>query len=178
MATDPYHSFAAELRTSLKSAQELASAYSAGSATSTGDTDARRTAHDALLDALEALEADIADVRESVAVVSKSPERFGLDEYELGKRRQFVKDCDEHLKQLSKVAGSRPTALGTYADGERGADLDLERGAARGDDDVEAFEREQQQVRVTVAVWCCCLSQLRQVEPCLTLAVSVPGAPS
>ncbi|CEH14555.1 SNARE protein TLG1/Syntaxin 6 [Ceraceosorus bombacis] len=146
MATDPYHSFAAELRNSLRSAQELAGTYSKGSASSTNtDTDSQRAAHDALVDALEALEADIADVRESVNVVSRSPERFGLDEQELGNRRRFVKDCEEQFKRLSKVPGERPTTTRKYAPDAGDADADLERGASRGDDDVEAFEREQQQ---------------------------------
>ncbi|PWN98460.1 hypothetical protein FA09DRAFT_334097 [Tilletiopsis washingtonensis] len=136
MSSDPYHTFAADLRKALASASERASALSR--ARSSGAArDAQRNAHDELLDALEALQADIEDVRQSVVVVARTPERFGVEHAELERRRAFVKECEEEWQRLSRAAGSRPSM------GARGADM--EEGAAE-DDDVEAFEREQQQL--------------------------------
>lgn len=167
MATDPYHTFASELRSSLVSAQALAQTYtralSRGGGAGAAQRDAQRSAHDDLLDALEALQSDVQDVRASVAVVSKSPERFGLSAGELEERKRFVRECDEEIEvslsavalglgedrrltllimqKLNRVAGNRPPSGRDQNDMEEG------RASGLGDDEpIEAFEREQQQV--------------------------------
>lgn len=110
MATDPYHTFASELRSSLVSAQALASTYTRTLARGGGGAaqrDTQRSAHDDLLDALEALQSDVQDVRASIAVVAKSPERFGLSAGELEERKRFVRQCDEEIEVRLRTSSAR-----------------------------------------------------------------------
>jgi hypothetical protein len=118
MSSDPYHTFAADLRKALASASERASALSR--ARSSGAArDAQRNAHDELLDALEALQADIEDVRQSVVVVARTPERFGVEHAELERRRAFVKECEEEW-QVRLCGWVAPGALGLTGCARRG----------------------------------------------------------
>jgi len=104
MATDPYHSFAADLKSSLSATQKLTSDYdrikrSGGG----GGTREEQTIYQKLQDSLEALENDIGDVRESVQMIeARGPERFGVDSYELSRRKAFVRECENQL-QVSDV---------------------------------------------------------------------------
>lgn len=100
MASDPYHNFAADLRSSLSSARELTKAYEQLSRKRKDQSDDRQLAetYESLQDSLEALENDIGDVRESVQMVeTRGPERFGVDPKELARRKLFVRQCEEEL---------------------------------------------------------------------------------
>lgn len=112
MSRDPYHDFARDLRASLSNASSLAASYSRIRSSlpardRTGSDELRR-AQDELAEALEALETDIEDVRESVKAVQKAgPERFGVDHEELERRKRFVSDCEKEI-DVSRGLGAVP----------------------------------------------------------------------
>lgn len=113
MASDPYHTFASDLRSSLRSAQDLGQSYQDLRRSVSPSSPSLREAHDRLLDALEALQGDVADVKESVDVVERSgPERFGVAQEELEERRRFVKSCTEELR----VGGGLVRSYGSLAE--------------------------------------------------------------
>lgn len=146
MASDPYHNFAADLRSSLSSARQLAKEYeertrhgSKAPAGTTGDD----TLLARLQDAIDALESDFGDVRASVDMLEKrGPERFGVDAYELDRRKRFVRECEGALKTLQDTA-RRQTSVNVRNDHHKGPRLDD--ASDDDDDDVLAFEMEQQQ---------------------------------
>lgn len=130
MASDPFHTFASTVRSSLTAARDLSAQYTSliASASSTSTSSSLRRpppsseddvllAHDRLNDALEALKQDVDDVRQSVAVVRRSPERFAVDEAELGRREEFLRMCQEEVKV--RLAGC-PTAIERMYAPERG----------------------------------------------------------
>ena len=99
MATDPYHSFAADLKSSLSAAQKLASDYDRIKRSGIQGSSEERTIYQRLQDSLEALENDIGDVRESVQMIeARGPERFGVDSNELSRRKAFVRECENQMK--------------------------------------------------------------------------------
>lgn len=98
MATDPYHSFAADLKSSLSAAQKLGSDYDRIKRSGTGGQE-EQTIYQRLQDSLEALENDIGDVRESVQMIeARGPERFGVDSNELSRRKAFVRECENQMQ--------------------------------------------------------------------------------
>lgn len=118
MATDPYHTFAADLRSSLESARQLSHRYttlqqqkkeqriSSSSSTSSsslasplGIDNEIREVYTNLQDQLENLENDINDVQESVEMLERrGPELFGVDSAELGRRKRFVQNCTDEVR--------------------------------------------------------------------------------
>ncbi|EPQ31759.1 uncharacterized protein PFL1_01091 [Pseudozyma flocculosa PF-1] len=157
MSRDPYHDFAADLRTSLASARSLSQTYtqllsSSSSSSSSSQSSARgrpkrsddlQSAHDRLADALEGLRQDVEDVKQSVQVVERSgPERFGVSPDELHSRKRFVRECEDEIAQLSRTAQHPPSSgKEKYSDGFQAIDMD-----DPDQDATEAFEREQQQM--------------------------------
>lgn len=145
MSTDPFHTFQSTVESSLRSAQDLSRAYLASPPSQ------QQTAHDRLLDAIDALKQDLEDVRQSVNVVRRSPERFGVGEMELQKREGFLSQCEAQVEQLERDAGDqRGGAAGGRGKQRDYTSIDMRRD---GDDDEDgdpqnAFEREYQQVRV------------------------------
>jgi t-SNARE syntaxin family protein len=124
MSTDPYHTFAADLRSSLDTARQLSRRYqalqkqqprrlegsqrgapssSSSSSHSNGIDLQLQDTHRELQDQLEALENDLADIQESVEMLEKrGPELFGVDANELRKRKQFVQTCTDEIR-VSRV---------------------------------------------------------------------------
>lgn len=106
MATDPFHSFEADLKVSLKAAQTLASDYdrirrsSGGNGGKKGSSsEEEETVFLRLQDSLETLENDIGDISESVQMIeARGPERFGVDSKELLRRKTFVRECENQLQ--------------------------------------------------------------------------------
>lgn len=125
MATDPYHTFAADLRVSLESARTLSHRYkvlqsqrkeshnttvikSSSSSSSTSPSSSieiqLQDTYSELQDQLETLENDINDVQESVEMLERrGPELFGVDSTELGRRKRFVQNCTDELRVSSEV---------------------------------------------------------------------------
>ncbi|CAO1626294.1 unnamed protein product [Parajaminaea phylloscopi] len=148
MATDPFHTFASSVRSSLSEAQTLSRSYYDIAAAHPASSSQVITAHDRLADAIEALKADLDDVRQSVAVVRSAPERFGVDSPELARREALLTDCERELKQLESSAsharshtnGGGQSSGAKY--GSRGGDDEDD------EDDPEssfmAFERDHQ----------------------------------
>lgn len=105
MASDPYHSVAAELRTSLAAAQQLARQHSTRNS-GKESSDAHGAAR--LHDALDALESDMADVRASVNMLeARGPERFGVDAHEFQRRKAFVAECEAAFEVGARGARKR-----------------------------------------------------------------------
>lgn len=103
MASDPFHTFAASVRSSLTSARTLSHSYREAAASSSSSSSSRSSIdliplRDRLEDAIEALRSDLDDVRQSVQVVQKSPERFGVDEGELRQRQRFLSECEKEME--------------------------------------------------------------------------------
>lgn len=103
MASDPFHTFAASVRSSLTSARTLSQSYREAAASSASSSSSRSSIdliplRDRLEDAIEALRSDLDDVRQSVQVVQKSPERFGVDEGELRQRQRFLNECEKEME--------------------------------------------------------------------------------
>lgn len=112
MATDPFHTFASTVRSSLAATRELSSTYTslASSSSAAAGSSELITAQDRLNDALEALQQDVEDVRQSVAVVKRSPERFGVDVGELRKREEFLRVCEAEVEVSMVGAYRRPVS--------------------------------------------------------------------
>lgn len=148
MASDPFYTFSAALTSSLASARQLSTAY-ANLLASSGSSSSPQliTAHDRLNDALEALNQDVEDVQQSVSVVRRSPERFGVDSQELKRREEFLRQCERDVAELQGVASARGGGGGGNKTQRGYTSIDMDR---TGDDDEEdhntAFEREQQTV--------------------------------
>ncbi|UZJ53837.1 hypothetical protein CBS101457_003157 [Exobasidium rhododendri] len=165
MATDPYHTFAADLRGSLDTARQLSRRYktlqsqrrgkvsssSSASSSSLAESDNQlKSAYTELQDHLETLENDINDVQESVDMLERrGPELFGIDSTELDKRKRFVDSCTEEVRHLAKTVqeeGKRNRGdfhtidMHNNASHDRYHDDDDE-----GEDPNLAFEMEQQQ---------------------------------
>jgi chromosome segregation ATPase len=117
MATDPYHTFAADLRSSLDQARQLSQRYQAlqvqrnreAKSSSTYpqspsnyrdnvDTQLHDT-YNQLQEQLETIENDINDVQESVEMLEKrGPALFNVDSAELGRRKRFVQSCTDEVR--------------------------------------------------------------------------------
>lgn len=112
MATDPFHTFASSVRSSLSSAQTLSRSYLDIVASHSPSSSQVITAHDRLADAIEALKADIDDVQQSVAVVRRSPERFQVSPQELASREALLAECQRELEvsRRSNPRASLPKA--------------------------------------------------------------------
>ena len=104
MATDPYHTFAADLRSSLDQARQLSRRYQA---LQKHDRDARSASLDSelqslyseLQEQLETIEDDINDVQESVEMLEKrGPALFNVDSAELTRRKRFVQTCTDEVR--------------------------------------------------------------------------------
>lgn len=127
MATDPYHTFAADLKTSLDQARQLSNRYkslakqkrqggrhsfttttnhyNAGASSSSsslngdGIESQLQDTYTELQDHLESLESDIHDIQEIVEMLEKrGPELFGVNSAELGKRKRFVQSCSDEVR--------------------------------------------------------------------------------
>lgn len=183
MATDPFHTFASTVRSSLAATRELSSTYTSlafSSSSAAAGSSELITAQDRLNDALEALQQDVEDVRQSIAVVKRSPERFGVDVGELRKREEFLRVCEAEVEvstagrpmkggavfraQASELTGfvlsvfsdcllqKLQRSASIQAGGRRGGHASI--GIAEDHDDEDhnaAFEKEQQQVSIIEA---------------------------
>lgn len=141
MSTDPFNTFTTSVTNSLNTTQDLSRQYLSllSSSRSSSSQDEIRTAHDRFLDALDALKSDVEDVRQSIHVVKRSPERFGVDHQEMSRRQAFLDRCQSQVEALEREAGSQPKRGFTALDMGRHDDDEEE-------DQQNAFEREHQQV--------------------------------
>lgn len=128
MATDPYHTFAADVKTSLYQARQLSDRYKslarqkkeggqhafsnnvAAASSSSSSLDGGgivfqlQETYTELQDHLESLESDIHDIQESVEMLEKrGPELFGVDSAELGRRKRFVQNCSDDVRVSDPV---------------------------------------------------------------------------
>ncbi|PWN30949.1 hypothetical protein BDZ90DRAFT_29546 [Jaminaea rosea] len=138
MSQDPFHTFSSSLRSSLSSAHALSQSY-----TSARTSSDHLTAHDRLADAIEALRSDVADVRQSVNVVQSNPARFGVDESEVDRRKEFLRDCEEQMRRLEEEVDARSRRK----DGETSIDMN---GAHQDDGDDDAYTAWEQQHQSTL----------------------------
>lgn len=142
MSQDPFHTFASSVRSSLSSAQALLSQ----SPSSYADHDSL-TAQDRLADAIEALRSDLADVRQSVEVVQSNPQRFGVDEGELERRKGFLRECEEQMRWLEEQRDARQRQSG-----RQHSAIDMTEGEDDGqaaDEAYTAWERQHQSTLLT-----------------------------
>ena len=111
---DPFLEAQADLLSTLQQTRALHSSYLrirslASSATSPELVQARQE----LQTALEDLSADLQDLIDSVKAVETDPFRYGLDEVEVGRRRQLVKDVgDEVATMQDQLRGLAVDAAG------------------------------------------------------------------
>ncbi|PWN18261.1 hypothetical protein BCV69DRAFT_80086 [Microstroma glucosiphilum] len=150
MATDPFHTFASTVRSSLAATRELSETYnslaSASSSSAAAGSSELITAQDRLNDALEALQQDVEDVRQSVAVVKRSPERFGVDVGELRKREEFLRVCEAEVEKLQRSASVQVGGRAERRGGHSSIGIDDDHDD---EDHNTAFEKEQQQLLMT-----------------------------
>lgn len=112
MASDPYHNFAADVRSSLSSAQQLAQQYTALAAKQSGADSSSSHRHavqdvwQQLQDAIEGLQSDMGDVQESIRMVeTRGVHTFGLSVQELNERKAFLRACQDQV-QVSAIQGA------------------------------------------------------------------------
>ena len=151
--SDPFLEAQSDLLSTLQQTRSLHSSYLrirslASSAASPELAQARQD----LQTALEDLSGDLQDLVDSVRAVEGDPFRYGLDDAEVGRRRQLVKDVGDEVEdmreQLQDSAGAlaaRGVANGTTQLPPPSAFDDLEHTRdAENEDEYAAFEHQRQ----------------------------------
>ncbi|KAI9726057.1 MAG: hypothetical protein M1828_002065 [Chrysothrix sp. TS-e1954] len=142
--TDPFHPAHTDLLQSLQTISSLISSHARIASASSSNPEVKESASD-LRTAISDASADLTDLQGSVDAVAKAPQRFGLDDAEVQRRRGMVADVSRRLEGL-RVEGERVLMAPSSAPVPQAAypvDSDDEAGAPQ--DGYEEWETQQQE---------------------------------
>ncbi|RXK42251.1 hypothetical protein M231_00610 [Tremella mesenterica] len=139
MSRDPYVDVKREIESSLSSLQPLTNQFDRLS--SQPSTPAYAEVRDQVRETLTLLEADLEDLDESVRVVEATGERWGIGEEEVRRRRGFVEKVRREVDRVRNKLSTSPKGKQRAKYQDHPEDLE-----AQNDNEVERWEREEQQV--------------------------------